>query len=140
MARTYHLRLDEYDISENRYMELKYFCLQYEDKKRKCQDILHSSSGHSFEYAPPNNQNPSETERKAIKRAALLRDIELIEACAKEVQDGIWYYALIENCCKGRPYATIEPSSMPTAKREAFFTARKQFFALLDERQRMQYQ
>ncbi len=137
MARTYKLHMQGYDISDNRYMELKYFCLQYEDKKRMARDILLSYSGSHFDSVPSSNwKNSSVVEAKMLKRDTLLHDIKLIESCAQDVQEGEWYSALIDSCCRGRNYDTMDKSKMPTSHRKGFYDARKEFYALLDHRQK----
>ena len=51
MARTWDIRLDKYQISRNRYRELKYMCLQYREKKDEIRD-LRELSGSGYDGMP----------------------------------------------------------------------------------------
>ena len=70
----------------------------------------------------------------AEKRARYLVKVEMIEGCARDVGDGSWARALIQNVCYGQGYFMLDPVIMPTANRNAFFKRRKEFFILLNDR------
>ena len=76
------LKLDEYNISGNRYRELKYFCRQYREKQSLLRSITEVGS-------PPLSGGGSgkfsdKTASIAIRRTELQRDLEMIEQTAIE--------------------------------------------------------
>lgn len=112
--------------------ELQGFCRQYDEKRQQAADILlqmksgtpHGSGRHGVSME-------SEVDHKVWKRERLLRDIQQIEECARQVDDGRWYKALIQNICQGVSYTCIDKACMPTSCRNSYFQARKAFFTRL---------
>lgn len=64
MARTWDIRLDKYQISRNRYRELKYMCLQYREKKDEIRD-LRELSGSGYDGMPHGSDVTNPTAQKA---------------------------------------------------------------------------
>lgn len=122
------IKLSDYNISREKYNELKYFCLQYSQKKQE----LHNgyglraavsggmSSGSSY-------SNP--TEYTAIKNVTLQKDIELIEGTALEADCDIHPW-LLKNVTCGMPYEYMD---VPLS-RTKFYDSRRYFFYLLSQK------
>lgn len=103
------LQLDKYKISKNRYRELKYFCLQYEEKKKALSVFRERKDLNCQE---------------ALK---LQKDIEMIERTAIEADSSI-YKQIIKNVTQG-----IQPEHMPMpCGRKYFYKIRSRFFCILD--------
>lgn len=128
--REYALKLDKFGISRDAYMELKYFCRQYDQKRREAASLLGVGSP-AFDAGPKSNIPGRPTESAAIKRESLMRDVDMIDECAKAVDNGIWYHAIIDNCCRRVPWECLKPEDMGSSQKQAYFTARRQFFFLL---------
>lgn len=128
--REYALKLDKYGISRDAYMELKYFCRQYDQKRREAASLLGPSSP-DMSGAPRGNTVGRPTESAAIKMEGLLADVMMIDECAKAVDNGVWYHALIDNCCRRVPWECLKPEDMGSSQKQAYFTARRKFFYLL---------
>ena len=120
MMRDRALSMDGYGIGRYEYYELKAFCRQYREKKRKASDILLVIRSQS--------QAGSPVEQMAIKRDRLLRDIQMIESAATETAGGGWEHALVANCCDGIAYSKIDKTKMPSSNQGAFYHARREFF------------
>lgn len=90
-------------LSEERYKELKYFCLQYKDKK-----------------SIANINNAAGRKAKA--------DIYMIEHTAAVIYPEISKY-LVESVSTGKTWEQISP---PCGRRQ-FYNARRRFFYLLSE-------
>ena len=56
-----------------------------------------------------------------------------IEDTARQTRGGGWETALLASCCDGKKYEQIDPETMPTSNRNAFFAARREFFSRLDD-------
>lgn len=121
------LKLDGYNISGNRYRELKYFCRQYREKQSLLRSITEVGS-------PPISSGSSgrlsdKTASTAIRRAELQRDLELIEQTAIEADAEIYTY-ILSNVADGVPWEYL---GVPYSRRQ-FYRIRKRFFYLLSER------
>lgn len=122
---------DSIGIKKDRYLELLHFCRQYPEWKTEAASLV-GTHGQKFDAMPHGSSVGDPVASAAERRAGLLAKAELVERCARAVQDGAWFAALIQNVCMGRSYATIDPILFPTSHRNDFYRARKQFFLVLD--------
>ena len=122
----------EYELGKYRYAELRSFCRQYADKKAEAELLLSIKA--QVLTGMPSAHNGSDSTYSAVERREhLLSDCEMIEECAKAVQNGLFYHAIMTNVCMGKAYDYIPQEMLPTSKRNAFFAARREFFRLLDK-------
>ncbi len=127
MAKERNLRLLEYDISDNRYRELKYFCRQYKEKQKRLQAVTELSSP---QLGARRGGLPSDrTGNVGVKKAQLTSEIQMIEQAALET-DGEYYPFLLKNVTEGIPYEYLD---MPFS-RAGFYAARRKFFSILDKK------
>ena len=122
------MKLSDYNISRAKYNELKYFCMQYEEKKRE----LNSSYGLGAvvnDGMPHGTTAGNPVEQRAIRNVMLQRDIELIEQTAIEADPAIYKY-ILENVSEGNPYEYMD---VPAGRRQ-FYEARRYFFYLLAQK------
>lgn len=129
MSKQKDLNLEKYKISKYRYRELKYFCLQYDEKKQRLAAlrglgaVTYSSELHGSEISDP-------TAAKAERVQQLARDIELIEQTVMEV-DSVNYRSLLANVTSTNlPYEYLTPA----CGRRQFYEDRRKFFYLLDKK------
>ena len=122
------MKLSDYNISRAKYNELKYFCMQYEEKKQE----LHRGYGLGAVVSdgmPKGNIPGNPTERAAIRNAMLQKDVEMIEQTAIEA-DSDMYQWLLKNVTEGIPYEWL---NVPRGRRQ-FYEARRYFFYLLAQK------
>lgn len=75
----------EYTLSKHRFYELKHFCLQYPEWKKLYSEL----DGWPDEISKNKGDT---TSRDGIKRADILRNIELVESCAQLVGNDILHF------------------------------------------------
>ena len=119
--------LKKYEISLNRFRELKYFCLQYDDKKRELNNLTFISAPR-IDGQPHGNKTSDATALKAMRIAELKKDVELIEQCAISADSTIYQY-IITNVTKGLAYEFL---GVPMGKNQ-FYAKRRKFFWLLNK-------
>ncbi len=83
MSRT-NRRLERNGISHDRYMELVYFCKQYDQKKEKLKAMTYIQ-GVNYNGSIGGGAKDSSTERTALERAVIEADIKMIDDTAREV-------------------------------------------------------
>ena len=118
-------KLYGYNISGNRYRELKYFCRQYREKQSLLRSITEVGS-------PPLSGGGSgklsdKTASTAIRRTELQRDLEMIEQTAIEADVEIYTY-ILSNVADGVPWEYL---GVPYS-RATFYRRVRKFFWLLD--------
>lgn len=124
MVKKRDLKLKNY-ITKQKYLELKYFCLQYHEKKKEISYGLRSASsdgGCSGGIGHP-------TEAQAMRNAALKRDVEMIERAAVEADPEIYQW-ILKNVTEGIPYEYL---NVPMS-RTKFYDTRRYFFFLLAQK------
>lgn len=122
------MKLSDYNISRAKYNELKYFCMQYEEKKRE----IHNSYGLGAVVSdgmPKGNLPGNVVERVAIRNAMLQKDVEMIEQTAMEADPDIYQW-LLKNVTEGIGYDYL---AVPMS-RNRFYDSRKYFFYLLAQK------
>lgn len=122
------MKLSDYNISRAKYNELKYFCMQYEEKKRE----LHKGYGLNAivnDGLPKGNLPGNPVESQAIRNAALQADVDLIEHTAMEAGAAVYQW-LIKNVTEGVPYEWL---NVPSGRRQ-FYETRRYFFFLLAQK------
>ncbi len=128
MGKERDLKLQSYNISDNRYRELKYFCRQYREKQSQLRSITELSSP-SFSRAGGGNKTSDRTADTAVRRAQLQKDVEIIEQSAFEA-DGEIYAYIMDNVVDGVAYEYLD---IPMS-RASFFRRRKKFFEILSRK------
>lgn len=121
------------DMSKTRYAELKAFCLQYPERKRRAAAQL-GPRAVNMKSTPHGNSVSDPVFAAVQKREKLLDENAIIDSCLEQVADGAWAEALRQNLCYGKALQYIDPALIPSSHRQAFFAARRAFFLLLDEK------
>lgn len=121
------LNLNKYEISRNKFKELKYFCRQYREKSSQLRSICEISS--PTIRTGGSGRGADKTSSLAIKKAQLEYDIKIIEESAKEAAEDIYKY-IISNVADGIPYKYL---GVPCGQRY-FYEKRQKFFYLLSKK------
>lgn len=118
-------------ISENRHMELRYFCLQY----REWRNLYYSvnvNSGSIIEYKPKTNDISSIVENETIRRAKCLAKMRSVEQASKLCDDALGCY-VFKAVTEGRTYEYLRTMlDIPCGRRQFYERVRK-FFWILDK-------
>lgn len=122
------MKLSDYNISTAKYNELKYFCMQYEEKKKELQ-MGYGLSAIANDGLPKGNTTGNPTEQTAIRNTMLQKDIELIEQTVIEADSNIYQW-LIKNVTEG---ITYEYMNVPKGRKQ-FYESRRYFFYLLAQK------
>lgn len=113
------IKLDIFRISSDAYRELKYFCRQYDEKKKR----LHNRVPNQEDRNPCKYFSHFDLNR--IKN--LQWDLYLIEQTVKEVAGTTLFPYLLKNVTQGVLYEYMD---VPCGRKQ-FYELRKQFFILL---------
>ncbi len=122
------LKLSDYNISRAKYNELKYFCMQYQEKLQK----LNADCGLKAvvnDGMPRSGLQSNPTAQEAVKRALMQNDIDLIEKTAQEANRELYEW-ILKNVTEGIPYEWMD---VPAGRRQ-FYESRRYFFYLLAQK------
>ena len=119
-------------ISQDRYRELLHFCRQYPEWKTEANSLL-GIRAVKADGLPHGSGKSDPVAAAAEKREKLMEKIEIVDRCARAVDEGAWYASIIQNVCIGRSYEQMDRALMPTSDKNAYFRKRREFFELLDK-------
>ncbi len=117
-------------LTMERFRELVYFCLQYDDW-RKEYDRLDPLRSAEISDMPKGTSRGDQLELLAIKRAELREKIELVETTAKEVGGSLAPY-LLTAVTHNYPYDTMRLKYRIPCGASYFYKIRRDFFDLMD--------
>lgn len=122
---------DDYEISRNRYAELKAFCLQYDEKKSK---ISRGIKGGLNDGMPRSNYKANTLETDAIRNVTCQKDCEMIDQAAMAASPEIYPY-ILKSVTNDLSYPFIEYDEklgrIPIGRTE-FYGYRRLFYHYLD--------
>ncbi len=122
-----------YRLERNRYLELKYFCFQYEKWKKELGDLLYLKELKSSEIKSTCTSDP--TADLAIKRAELLSKCEMIEQSAIEAAPG-FYQGLIKGVTHNIGYDSLIANEALDISQREYYVCYRRFFWILDRKRR----
>ena len=128
MVKKRDMRLSDYNISRAKYNELKYFCMQYSEKKREIQKNTGLKSVVN-DGLPRGNGVGHPVENMALRNVALQADLDLITETIKEADAEIAQW-LFKNITEGIPYEWMD---VPKGRKQ-FYESRRYFFYLLAQK------
>lgn len=134
MTKHRDLKLEKYNISRSRYRELYYFCLQYDERKRKMEELRYSSPPQN-DGMPKSGGISNPTERIGMKIARLAMENKIMEQAAIETSPDLCYW-ILEAAKYDLKFDFLHlREGMPCGKNE-FQKLRHKFYYLLDQKKR----
>ena len=130
--RTELSKKNEYYISKYRYMELKYFCLQYDEWKKEYQSMSYISSK-NFPGVKNRNTFSDSTGNIAVRRSYLAEKLKLVEQTAIETDEELFPY-LILAVTKGLTYNELYLLRDMPCGRTRYYKLYRKFFYLLSQK------
>lgn len=129
VIRTEVSRRNPYHVNKHRMLELKHFCLQYEDWKTEYVKLVVLKS---YGYGEiKGSETVDRTSQVAIRAAELDRKMTMVKKCAKEAGGDIWEWLFMAVTC-GLSFTTLEKRGIPCGK-DYYYERYRKFFWLLDK-------
>lgn len=124
---------NKYWISKHRYYELKHFCLQYKEwKKRYCEiDIIAGGTDYS-KVKVNTNKTTDYTADVAIQRMSYLEKIQMIEKASMDADDVLYPY-ILKAVTEGLSYVYLKSSLDIPCGKDLYYDRYRRFFWLLDK-------
>lgn len=124
---------NKYRISKHRYYELKHFCLQYKDWKRKYAELTADlcTPGIKIDRSIP--RPPYAIDRTAdiaVLRVGLENNIKIVEQAAEEADMAIYPY-ILKAVTEGLSFTTLKMQYDLPCEKKMFYDRYRKFFWLL---------
>ena len=123
-----------YYISKDRYLELKHFCLQYPEWKKKyvkLQNKISPAASNLTSY-PNMNEHSDKTAHIALERAYYRSCMELVEDAADNADCEIGDY-IFKAVTEGCSYEYLKTMMSIPCGRDMYYNRYRKFFWLLDK-------
>lgn len=118
------------NLSRNRFRELKYICLQYDELKQKLKELsIENIKATIITGLPSGNSLSNPTQDNVVRKLEIERKVKAIEQAAIET-DSELYSEIIKNVTNG-----ISPRYLfINCSERKFYYLRRLFFSILDEK------
>ena len=134
MGNTRPLNREKYGISKNRFMELYYWCLQYNEWKDELKYKSDAVKCIEISDMPASHSNGDPTQQLAMRRVQLEQNCRLIEQTAIEADPDIYQYLLKAVTDENVTYRYLRlVMGMPCGK-DMYYDRRRKFYWLLNLR------
>lgn len=121
-----------YNISSNRFKELYYYALQYQEWKDELKYKYDTSKAMSVSGMPISNFNGSNsTEDAAVKCAELSHKINTVEAAARLADPDLYKYILKAVTSEGINYNYLKTVMDIPCSKNTFYDRRRKFYWIL---------
>ena len=124
---------NKYYIDKHRHYELKHFCLQYPEWKKRHAEYSNIGPNLSkFEQLYSNGMTSDPTANWAIKRAYYSEKIDLVEKAALET-DYILYKYILKAVTEGLSYSYLKTILQIPCSRDIYYECYRRFFWVLNK-------
>lgn len=124
----------KYEITKHRFLELYYFCLQYNewrDQLKYCTDTVKSIE---ITDMPITHSNNPPTEQLAVNRYNLSKKCELIEQTAIETEADLYQYIIKAVTNENITYNYLHMIMNIPCGKKMWYDRRRKFYWLLDKK------
>ncbi len=128
------LNSKRYEISRNRFWELYYRCLQYDEWKEELKHLTDTLKSIQVTDMPHGTGIGDPTKNLAIRREDLSRQCEIIEETTKEADAEIWEYILKGVTDASASYNYLRTVMNIPCGRNYYHTKRRKFYYLLSKK------
>lgn len=132
MANIRALNKEKYNISNYRFRELYYFCLQYDEWQEALKELRNPLKGVQYSAMPSSGVPGNPTEKAALKSSEFSHKCAMIEAAASaadpEFYDFIIYAVTHENVT----FKFLKSQKNMPCERDRYYNSRRKFYYFLD--------
>lgn len=133
MANVRMLNKEKYNISNYRFKELYYFCLQYEEWREKLKDKRNPLKGMEYSGTPSTSAPGNPTANKAIECAELSHKCMIIESAARLADPELYDYIIYAVTQEKITFKYLKMQKGIPCERDRYYNSRRKFYYYLDQ-------
>ena len=134
MANVRALNKNKYKLSNYRFRELYYFCLQYDEGQELLKDKRMPLKGLQYSGMPSSGGTGNPTEKAGIECAELAHKCNLIEQAAKAADPELWEYILFAVTHENVTFDYLKLHKEIPCERDRYYNSRRKFYFMLDNK------
>ncbi|MBK5261275.1 MAG: hypothetical protein JJE17_01730 [Peptostreptococcaceae bacterium] len=125
----------KYDVTENRFREIYYFCLQYHEWKEELKENNNTLGSRVLSYMPRGTPGNA-LEALVIKRARLIDKCELIEQAAIQADPELYQYIIKAVTNLDITYNYLKTTMAIPCGKNVFYERRRKFYWILSQKKK----
>lgn len=134
MGNTRPLNHNKYGISKNRFKELYYWCLQYDEWKDELKYRTDTVKSIEVTDMPITHNGSDSTQQLAIRRVQLIENCRMVEQTAIEADPDIYQYILKAVTNEDVTYRYLRLIMGIPCGKDMYYDRRRKFYWLLDQK------
>ena len=127
------LNKDKYAISNYRFRELYYFCLQYEEWQQKLKEKQNPLKGMQYSGMPSSGTVGHPTESIAIECAELSTKCNAVESAARAADPELYEYIIYAVTHENITFNFLKMQKDIPCERDRYYDRRRKFYFVLDK-------
>lgn len=131
------LNQSKYSISKNRFFELYYWCLQYNEWKNELKYLTNTVGVIEITDIITNSNSGDYTQRLSMRRRGLEQNCQIIEQTAIEADLDIYQYIIKAVTEEEVTYQHLKLIMEIPCGKDMYYDRRRKFYWLLDKRKKM---
>ena len=133
MANVRSLNKEKYNISNNRFRELLYYCLQYPEWQDELSAIRNSLKGISYSDVRVMSGAGNPTQIAAMKSEKLARKCAAVEKAATMADEELYGYLMYAVTREGISFNYLKMMKGIPCERDRYYNSRRKFYFYLDK-------
>lgn len=127
------LNKDKYNISNYRFRELYYFCLQYNEWMQALKEKQNALKGTQYSGMPSSANVSNPTEQIAIECAELSHKCNAIKTAAKAADPELYEYIIYAVTNEKVSFKFLKMQKEIPCESDRYYNSRRKFYFLLDK-------
>ena len=119
-------------INKERYYELKHFCLQYPEWKKKLAELSYATYPQQLGFIGADGKLCNPTEKRAIERDIYQSCIEKVDRALEDTDRELAVY-ILQSIAWGRPFSYLQTVMRIPCCKDVFYDRYRKFFWILDK-------
>lgn len=132
MANVRSLNKDKYNLSDYRFRELYYFCLQYNEWNEKLNSKRNALKSLQISGMPSSGTSGNPTESAALECAELSYKCDMIEQAAKCADPELYEFIIYAVTNKDISFERLKIQKNIPCERDRYYNSRRKFYYYLD--------
>lgn len=126
------LNKEKYNISDYRFRELYYFCLQYKEWQQELKEKRNPLKGIKYSGLPSSGGLSNPTENNAFECAELSHKCNAIENAAKMADPELYEYIIYAVTNEKISFKFLKMQKGIPCERDRYYNSRRKFYYILD--------
>ncbi|MBQ1208727.1 MAG: hypothetical protein IIX65_09370 [Lachnospiraceae bacterium] len=133
MARNRSKKTGKWKISAHEFYMAMHFAYQYHEWKKELTGLTDTSKAIQYSDMPKGSLNPDPTGDLVERREHLVRNIDIVESCARKADPELYEWLMLGVTNDGINYESLRTLKCIPCSRNTYYERRRKFYYLLSK-------